>query len=561
MPFAFLCRTTSGKCVVHLGAFSALACLFAACTGKASVSSSPSGEDDDDVPVLPPGEGSQQKRTDPGSTGLRRLSKVEYNNTLAHLFGVSGDASALFPSEPSAAGFDNIAKVQNVNATFVSAHAKAVEQVVAQVLAGNTASEAMWRIDCEVDKDAACAKRLLRDLALKAWRRPATEADVESLVKLVNTAKAEGLAGKETLEPAISAVLMSPRFLFRIEEATRDEKIRRLDPYEDATRLSYFLWSSTPDMPLLEGAGNGELVEKASRRKQIERMLADPKAKGFVSNFLGQWLFLRNLRDHNVAPTVIKDWSGAMAANMIQETETFFLWALQNSGLQELISSRKAFVNEALARHYNIEPPARAGEAATFAGDRQGLLGHGSVLTATSHSASTSPVLRGKFILEQLLCEHLPSPPADVAPLDAVPVTGTTRQRLEAHRSDPRCAGCHRILDPMGLALETFDAVGRARTEEAGVTIDASGTLPEGQQFANTAEMLALLAADPRLATCLTKQLYVFALGREVETQEDHMDPAVLQSLAQALSEPEGRLSDLAIGIAEAPTFQFRRFD
>lgn len=565
MSYAFLCRTAFRKRVVQLRAICALAFIaFAACTGKASVSSSPSGDDsgkdNDDIPVLPPGEGSLKNRTDPGSTGLRRLSKVEYNNTLAHLFGLSDDASALFPSEPSAAGFDNIAKVQNVTATFVSAHAKAVEHVVSQIVSGKMASEAMWHIGCDASADAACAEALLRDLAFKAWRRPPADADVDALVKLLDAAKSEGLTGNEALTPAISAVLMSPRFLFRIEEATEDGKARRLDPYEDATRLSYFLWSSTPDMELLEAATNGELDDRATRRQQIERMLSDQRAKGFVSNFLGQWLFLRNLRHHNVAPTIMKDWSAAMAADMIEETETFFLWALRNSGLQELIASRKAFVSEKLARHYDIAPPAQPGDTATFEGDRQGLLGHASVLTATSHSATTSPVMRGKFILEQLLCEHLPAPPANVSPLDAVAVTGTTRQQLEAHRSDPACAGCHRILDPMGLALETFDAVGRARTEEAGLPIDASGTLPEGQDFANTAEMLALLADDPRLGTCLTQQLYIFALGREVETQDDHMDPAVLESLAQALSETEGRLSDLAIGIAEAPTFQFRRF-
>lgn len=160
-----------------------------------------------------------------------------------------------------------------------------------------------------------------------------------------------------------------------------------------------------------------------------------------------------------------------------------------------------------------------------------------------------------------MLCEHLPAPPANVAPLSAVGVTGTVRQRLEAHRKEPSCNGCHQVLDPMGLALENFDAVGRARTQDAGQPIDTSGTLPEGQMFANTTEMIALLASDRRLGSCLTKQLYVFALGRAVHTEDDHMDPAVLKSLEEPLIQEDGKLADLVIGNAEAPTFRFRRFD
>ena len=411
--------------------------------------------------------------------------------------------------------------------------------------------------------EAACAEQILAALARRAYRGLATDADVRELVGFYEAGRAAG--GFEAgIEAALWRLLASPKFLFRFEFDPPDAApgaAYRIGDLELASRLSFFLWSSIPDEPLLAAAERGELRRPGGLERQVRRMLADPRAAALVDNFAGQWLYLRNLQHIVPEPRRFRNFDNNLRRAFRRETELLFASIVaEDRSVLELLDADYTFVNERLARHYGI-PGVRGSHfrrVAVTDEHRRGLLGHGSILTVTSYANRTSPVLRGKWVLENLLGAPPPPPPADVPDLPEEDGSGpgqTMRERLAAHRANPVCASCHATMDPIGFGLENFDAVGAWRQSENGAPIDASGTLPNGAVFEGPAELRAALLARPEaFARALTVKLATYALGRGVEPFDA---PAIRAILAEAAGSGY-TFSSLVLGIVESVPFRMR---
>jgi hypothetical protein len=409
-----------------------------------------------------------------------------------------------------------------------------------------------------------CATEILTNLAHRAYRRPPSETDLALLLKMYD----EGAARRgfdAGIESAVRVVLTSPKFLFRDEPDPRGiapGTIYALGDVELASRLSFFLWSSLPDAELLSAAERGELNRPEVYAAQIRRMLADPRADALVENFAGQWLFLRNLKSVRPSVEEFPDFDDNLRQAMRKETELLFTNVMrENASVMELLTADYTFVNERLAKHYGMDGiyGSQFRKVAVTDENRRGLLGHGSILTITSNPNRTSPVLRGKWVLENVLGTPAPAPPPNVPALaenEAGKAARTLRERLAAHRTNPVCATCHDVMDPIGLALENFDAVGHWRTREPGGAVDASGQLADGRKVDGAAELRSALTSDPRqFARVVTAKLLTYALGRGLETYDM---PTVRGIVRDA--EPEGyRFADLIIGIANSVPFRMRR--
>ena len=414
------------------------------------------------------------------------------------------------------------------------------------------------------DEDA-CAGKILSTLARRAYRRPVTEGDVQTLLRFYQAGRSEG--GFEAgIAMALQRMLVSPEFLFRIERDPANAApgaAYRINGLEAASRLSFFLWSSIPDEELLGLAERGKLRDPAVLEQQVRRMLADSRSNALVSNFTGQWLSLRKLRTMSPDPKVFPDFDDNLREAIQQETELFFESMLrEDRSLLELLNANYTFLNERLARHYGIPNIFGSHFRRVVWSDekRRGLLGQGSVLTATSYANRTAPTLRGKWVLDNLLGTPPPPPPPDVPSLkedrgeDAKPLT--MRQRMEQHRTDPVCASCHARMDPLGFALENFDALGRWRTEDAGNRIDASGVLPDGTQFQGPAELRKLLLSRREaFVTTVTEKLLAYALGRGVE----YYDAPAIRRILREAAPNDYRWSSLVLGIVKSTPFQMRR--
>lgn len=356
--------------------------------------------------------------------------------------------------------------------------------------------------------------------------------------------------------------MLSPRFLFRIEHDPDPAAATAhpLDDYEIASRLSYFLWSSMPDDALFTAAASQRMHTAGDVAAQVERMLRDPKAEALVESFGGQWLKLGNLAGHEVDKATFPTFDTALKNDMRAETLAAFRDFLSGAlTLPQMMTTDRAYVTERLARHYDLPVTGLGAEPIMVrvpGGARGGLLTQGSMLLSSSRPNRTSPVLRGKWILETLLCTAPPPPPSDVpTQLDASAGPLTLRQQLERHRASPVCAGCHDLIDPLGFGLEGFDATGRYRTIDGGHPVDATGTLPDGRRFSGAGELAAILAADARLTRCLLEHLMIYALGREIDpTTDDH----VIERLAAATDDKAG-FRDMAKALVTSTPFLWRR--
>jgi len=414
------------------------------------------------------------------------------------------------------------------------------------------------------DPDEACAKTILGRLARRAYRRPVTDADVQTLLGFFRTGQKSG-GFDAGIELAIERLLVAPEFLFRVESDPSDLPAgtpHRITDVELASRLSFFLWSSIPDDELMEAAAQGRLKEPAALQQQVARMLADPRSDSLITNFAGQWLYLRNVASTAPDPDLFPDFDLTLRDAFQRETELFLESQLrEDHSATELLSADYTFVNERLARFYGI--PNVYGthfRKVTLPDDRRaGLIGQASVLMVTSYATRTSPVVRGKWLLENILGSPPPPPPANVPPLKengkggAAPTS--VRQRLEEHRKNPVCASCHVRMDPLGFALENFDAIGRWRTSEAKIPIDASGTLPDGTRFAGPAEFRrVLLAHREQFVATLTEKLMTYALGRGVE----YFDMPALRKVLREAAPHDYRWSSLILGVVRSQPFQMR---
>ena len=414
--------------------------------------------------------------------------------------------------------------------------------------------------------EAACARRILGTLARRAYRRPATDADVATLMEFYAAGRADG-GFDGGIQRALTRLLVDPEFLFRIETDAPDVapgEPYRLSDLETASRLSFFLWSSIPDDELLDAAAAGRLGRPEVLERQVRRMLADPRSDALVGNFAAQWLHLRNM--DRVTPDVNRfpEFDDNLREAFARETELLVASELRaDGGVADLLTADYTFVNERLARHYGIPGVygsrfRRVDLGTGASGGRGGLLGHGSILTVTSHATRTSPVLRGKWVLENILGAPPPPPPDDVPALDEnTPGEPhrTVRERLEQHRANPVCASCHARMDPLGFALEGFDGIGRRRTADGGAPLDTSATLPDGTVFDGPAELRALLAERREaFVRTVTARMLTYALGRGLEA---HDQPAVRRIVREAA--PEYRWSSLVAGIARSVPFTMRR--
>jgi len=411
-------------------------------------------------------------------------------------------------------------------------------------------------------EESACAKRIVSTLARRAYRRPVTEADVTSLMSFYDAGRREGSFDRG-VELATRAVLVSPKFVFRVERdpaGVTAGSPYRVSDVDLASRLSFFLWSSIPDDELLDLGSRGQLNKPAVLDAQVRRMLADPRAQALVDNFAGQWLHIRNLRNTTPDKNDFPDFDDNLRQAFERELKLFVGSVItEDRSVLDLMTADYTFVNERLAKHYRIPnvygPDFRRVSLKQDA--RRGLLGKGGVLTLTSHADRTSPVVRGKWILDNLLGTPPPPPPAVVPPFpEEVPgVPSTVRGRMEQHRSNPACAGCHKVMDPLGLALENFDAVGAWRTRESGIAIDASGELTDGTKIDGVAALRDALVRKPEvLVGTMTEKLMTYALGRTLEYQ----DMPAVRAIVQSSARDNYRFSSLVRGIVSSVPFQMR---
>jgi hypothetical protein len=413
-------------------------------------------------------------------------------------------------------------------------------------------------------QEEGCARQILSTLVRRAWRRPVKDADVARLMPIFDQARNE--SGFDAgIEAALSAILVSREFLFRVEQEPSNlapGAPYRVSDVELASRLSFFFWSSIPDDELLDLAERRQLGTPATLAKQTRRMLADPRARSLVSNFAGQWLHLRNLDSFTPDGRLFPDFDDNLRQAMRRETEMLFAEVMrEDRSALDLLKTDHTFLNERLAKHYGIPHiygPHFRRVALGLDSQRGGLLRHASVLAVTSYATRTSPVLRGKWILENLLGTPPPPPLPDVPALDESTVSESLpiRARLAAHRDKPACASCHEFIDPPGFALEHFDAVGRWRVLEQGRPVDASGGLPDGSAFVGVEGLEAGLLKRPELfATTLTEKLLTFALGRGLEPSDA---PAVRRIVREAGAD-DYRFSAIARGIVNSTPFRMRQ--
>jgi hypothetical protein len=406
-----------------------------------------------------------------------------------------------------------------------------------------------------------CAKKILSGLARRAYRRPVTDADVQALVGLYQKARQEG-DFEAGITRALQGMLVYPEFLFRIE--TDPPNFAAGTPYkisdlELASRLSFFLWSSIPDGTLLDVAARGQLKDPAVLEQQVRRMLADSRSKSLVKNFAGQWLYLRNMRTVGPDPMAFPEFDENLREGFARETEMFLEDNLrQDRSVINLLDANYTFLNERLARFYGI-PNIYGNDfrRVTLTNDeRKGLLGQGAILTVTSYANRTSPTIRGKWLLENFLGTPPPPPPPNVPSLKEQNAQSgailTMRQRMEAHRANPACAVCHTRMDPLGFALENFDAIGQWRTTEGSTPINTSGVLPDGTKFNGPVELRKILLSHPdQFANTVTQKMLTYALGRGVE----YYDLPSVRKIMRAAA-PDYKWSSLIVGIVKSVPFQ-----
>jgi hypothetical protein len=411
--------------------------------------------------------------------------------------------------------------------------------------------------------EARCARQILSGLARRAFRRPLTDEDMRPLMAFYEDGRREGTFEKG-IQAGVQRILASPMFVFRFErEPARvaPGTVYPIDDVELASSLSFFLWSSIPDDPLVDLAARGTLRKPAILEQQVRRLLADPRSHSFISNFAGQWLQLRNLNSLIPNSEEFPDFDDNLRRAFQKETELFFDSIVrEDRSVLDLLTADYTFVNERLARHYGI--PNVYGShfrRVTQTDDaRKGLLGKGSILMVTSHADRTSPVTRGKWVLENLLGTPPPAPPPNVPPFPADAAAQTprsVRERMEQHRANPACASCHKLMDPLGFALENFDAVGKWRTKEAGVPINASGELSDGTKLDGVVSLRAALVNRPEVfVTTLTEKLMTYALGRGL----DHADMPAVRRIVRDAGRDSYRFSALVRGIVTSTPFQMR---
>ncbi|MBM3787531.1 MAG: DUF1592 domain-containing protein [Acidobacteria bacterium] len=500
---------------------------------------------------------------DPGPFVIRRLTKAEYANTLRDLFGVDPSVADGLPDEVSGQGYLN-----SLSPLQLEQYLTIAEKVLGRIVPPKGGRRT------EIDKrlfgpSSTPARTVARSIARKAYRRPPTEAELDVLVATYDLGRRNKLAHQQALHLMLKAVLVSPQFLFITPagEAASSTGIVPLDDHQLASRLSYLLWSTMPDAELMTLADNGTLHEPAVLKAQTKRLLDDPRSRALFDGFGAQWLNVGGLRRQVFDPALFPQMSPGMRQAMYDEVRLFFESIVRdNENVIRFVDSDYTFLNGPLAAIYGLEKTVQGPEMRKVRlsdGNRGGVLGMPGVLAATSFPNRTSPVKRGVWVLEQLLGEHVPAAPPDVPALDkqdqAAVANLTLRQRTELHRTNPVCANCHQILDPIGFGLEKFDAIGRWRDRDTnGQPIDSAGELPGGKRFSGPADLKAILAGrHGDVARNLVERLLAYALGRKLEGH----DEIVVDDLVGELAGDSYRMRALITGVVTSYPFTHRRIE
>ncbi len=413
-------------------------------------------------------------------------------------------------------------------------------------------------------EEAPCAKEILTTLARRAYRRPVAPADMQTVLSFYQAGRSKGTFDTG-IESALRLILTDPKFLFRSEPdpaRLAPGAAYRLGDLELASRLSFFLWSSIPDDELLDAAAQGKLKDPAVLEKQVRRMIADSKANALVSNFAGQWLYLRNLPSFVPDLNEFPNFDDNLRQSFRKETELFFASIMrEDRSALDLLNADYTFVNERLAKHYGIPNVygSQFRRVKLTSENRRGILGQGSILTVTSEANRTSPVKRGKFILENIMGTPPPPPPPNVPALKENNEGGkatSVRARMEEHRKNPACAGCHAVMDPLGFSLENFDATGRWRTKEPGGPVDPSGQLADGTKVDGPVALREALNKHPeQFVGVMTEKMLTYALGRGLE----YYDMPVVRSITKDAATNDYRFSSIILGIIKSAPFQMKR--
>ena len=521
---------------------------------------------------------------DPGPTILRRLTRYEYDRTISLLFGIPIKSANLvgMPDEPGGSSFDNLAANLNVPPSLMEKYENAAEKALDQIIGNEKGKVAeigdYWAAQKSHDvifltqqtKDLPrrdAATQILKRFATMAFRRPATNSEIEELLRLFDLS----MAGKSPFEKALylplKSVLLSPHFLFRIEKDSRGTTgvgMVKVDDYALASRLSFFLWATMPDAELMRAAEEQRLSTPGGLQGELKRMMADPKAKSLTENFADQWLQIRNLPKARPSQEVFPTFDASIREAMYLETATFFdSIRTEDRSVMDLLDADYTYLNENLAKHYGINGVSGTNIRMVklkSEDHRGGLLGMGSVLAMTSHTYRTSPTLRGKWILEVIYGDPPPPPPPGVSQIADEPSkqkNGTTfRELLAQHANKPGCAGCHKSIDPLGYTLENYDAIGRWRTAEKLKPIDATGQLPTGEKINGLVELKRLVTANgDKFARTIVKQLMTYALGRETLPSDE---PAVKKILAESKRD-NYRFSAMIEGVVNSVPFLYKR--
>ena len=496
----------------------------------------------------------------PGRTLIRRLSRTEYNNTVRDLFGNTSKPADSFPADGGGGGgFDNNADTLFVPPILMERYLRAAGQVLAE-----TKPERIFFVQpgAKLSKRDA-ARKILNAFAYRAFRGPVEPIESERLLRLYDGAMQRGEGFQGAVKFALKAVLVSPRFLFRIEADIGSSAPAPVSDYELASRLSYFLWSSTPDEELLQCAAKNRLHEPATLEKQARRMLQSPKSRALAESFAAQWLRVGDLNTViRPDPRRFPEYTPALRDAMVQEAIAFFDSLLRDqASMLNLLDADYTYLNETLAKHYGIPNVTGPQMRRVMLTDRRrgGVLTMASVLTLTSYAQRTSPVLRGKWVLEEIFGTPSPPPPPNAGglPAEDKPHNGLTfRQQLEKHRSRPECASCHSRMDPIGFGLENFDAIGRWRETIGGTPVDASGTLISGAKFTGPLELKAcLLAQKETFVHNLTEKMLAYALGRGLEAY----DVPTTDHITAALKKNDYRMNTLFLEIVQSFPFRYRK--
>ena len=505
---------------------------------------------------------------DPGRFVIRRLTKTEYGNTLHDLFGVEPSIADGLPDEVSGEGYLN-----SVSPLLLEQYLAIADQVLDRILApeGSPPTDIQKRLFGEAagpETEARnAAREVARSLARKAYRRPPTEAELDVLVEAFDLGRQNHLGYQQSLHLMLKAILVSPQFLFITPagEAEPGTAIVPLDDYQLAARLSYFLSATMPDDELMALAESGTLHDPAVLEGQVKRLLQDPRSRALFDGFGAQWLGVGSLQDQVFDPAIFPQMTAEVREAMYDEARLFFESIVrENRSVINFVAADYTYLNGPVAAIYGLEETVTGSEMRRVQlsdGNRGGVLGMPGVLAATSFPNRTSPVKRGVWVLEQVLGDHVPAAPPSVPSLDAQD-QGTVanlslRERTELHRTNPVCANCHKILDPIGFGLENFDAIGQWRDRDNnGEAIDAAGELPEGERFSGPKDLKAIIAGrGDDLARNLVERLLAYALGRRL----GGYDEIVVDNLMQEIAGDGYRMQTLINAVVASYPFTHRR--